>query len=201
VSEDSIRIDNPFAPPRAVVADAAPDRETVQVLASRGSRFIATVIDWGVFFLLLLLANAVWRWGMAQAGEYLDLVFYVVPASWLGLAAANVLMLWRSGQTVGKRLLGLRVVRVDGQRVNFPRLFFIRFLLPTLAICVPSMITDSDLPFLAPWAAWALDALFIFGAARQCLHDKLAKTKVVTAESSLRATRAGSRTLTLRPAA
>ena len=87
-------------------------------------------------------------------------------------------MLFRSlhafGGTLGKKLLGLRIVRTDGSRAGFVRLFFGR---AGVAV-VPAFV-----PLLG--SLWALvDMLVIFRESRQCLHDQIADTMVVTAASS-----------------
>ncbi|HTZ94518.1 MAG TPA: RDD family protein [Streptosporangiaceae bacterium] len=55
-----------------------------------------------------------------------------------------------TGFTIGKRLVGLRVVRLDGQPVGLPRAF-VRTLL--LMLVVPAMMMDRDLRGLQDKAA------------------------------------------------
>ncbi len=55
-----------------------------------------------------------------------------------------------TGFTIGKRLLGIRVARLDGQPVGFPRAF-IRTVL--LMLVVPAMMMDRDLRGLQDKAA------------------------------------------------
>jgi uncharacterized RDD family membrane protein YckC len=197
VSESSFRDENPFAPPRAVVADLGPDHAATQAPASRGVRLGATLIDCAFFLLtlapMMVLAYGLFPGARAQA---------VIPAAiaclvaFLVLTGANWSLLWRGGQTLGKRILGIRVVRSNGDRASFPRQVFVRYLLTSIVLGIPSLIAQGLAPRAADplsWAAWTMDALFIFGASRQCLHDMIADTKVVTAASSTRATRAGAR--------
>ena len=86
-----------------------------------------------------------------------------------------------TGQTVGKRMMGIRVVRTDGSRVSLPRFLFMRGL-PVAILGV--------LPLLR-YVMFLVDSLVIFRESRQCLHDNFADTKVVTAASSEAATLAG----------
>jgi uncharacterized RDD family membrane protein YckC len=58
-------------------------------------------------------------------------------------------------------------VRADGSRVSLGRLILLR----NVVVWILSMIPLFSI----------VDALFIFGEARQCLHDKIADTIVVKA--------------------
>lgn len=71
-----------------------------------------------------------------------------------------------SGQTIGKRVVRIRIVKQeDNELPGFGRGVAVRMLLNGL---------------FALWAPYALaDVLFIFGATRECLHDRIARTKVV----------------------
>ena len=81
------------------------------------------------------------------------------------------LLAWRS-QSVGKLLLGLRIVREqDGGPPGVVRVFLIRG-------SVPFMI--EQIPF-AGFVFWVVDSCFIFRDDHRCLHDLLAGTRVVPA--------------------
>ena len=62
----------------------------------------------------------------------------------------DVLLTGLTGVTIGKRLCGLRVIRLDGHPVGLPRAF-VRTLL--LMLVVPAMIMDRDLRGLQDKAA------------------------------------------------
>ena len=72
-----------------------------------------------------------------------------------------------NGQTIAKRIVGIKVIRTDGSPVSLGRIFWLRNVVNALLGVVPlyNMI----------------EVLFIFGEARQCLHDKIADTIVVRA--------------------
>jgi uncharacterized RDD family membrane protein YckC len=72
-----------------------------------------------------------------------------------------------NGQSIAKRMLGIKVVRADGSAITLGRIFWMRNILNTLISFIPLY--------------GLVDALFIFGESRQCLHDKLADTIVVRA--------------------
>jgi uncharacterized RDD family membrane protein YckC len=73
----------------------------------------------------------------------------------------------RNGQSIAKKLLSIKVVRSDGSRASLGRIFWLRNIVNTLLSIVPLY--------------GVIDALFIFGEQRQCLHDKIADTIVVKA--------------------
>jgi uncharacterized RDD family membrane protein YckC len=79
----------------------------------------------------------------------------------------TVIYLLANGQTIAKKWLGIKVVRVDGSRASFARIFWLRNFL-NLALSI--------LPLYG-----IIDSLFIFSESRQCLHDKIADTVVVNA--------------------
>jgi uncharacterized RDD family membrane protein YckC len=81
------------------------------------------------------------------------------------------------GGTLGKKLMGLRIVRSDGSRAGFVRLFFAR----GGAAVIPAFIP------LVNFVWGLLDTLLIFRDSRQCLHDQIADTIVVSAASSMNA--------------
>ena len=93
----------------------------------------------------------------------------------------SAVLVYRYGQTFGKRVMGIRVVRTDGSRVAFSRFIFLRWL-PT---------ASSALLPLIRYVIFLVDPLLIFRDSRQCLHDNIADTQVVTAASSVDATLAG----------
>jgi len=72
-----------------------------------------------------------------------------------------------NGQSIAKRMLGIKVVRTDGSPITLGRLFWMRNVLNNIIGIIPFYVL--------------VDLLFIFGEARQCLHDKLADTIVVQA--------------------
>lgn len=84
--------------------------------------------------------------------------------AWLYFTVIYVLA---NGQTIAKKWLGIRVVRTDGSRASFARIFWLRNLL-NLALSI--------MPLYG-----IIDSLFIFNESRQCLHDKIADTVVVNA--------------------
>jgi uncharacterized RDD family membrane protein YckC len=78
----------------------------------------------------------------------------------------NIYFLVKNGQTIGKKLLHIRIVNVeDGSKASFAALIFLRALLPGILGFVPFF----------PIA----DVCFIFRGDRRTLHDMIAGTIVV----------------------
>jgi uncharacterized RDD family membrane protein YckC len=93
------------------------------------------------------------------------LIAWCVITAWL--VAAN-------GQSIGKRIVGIKVVRTDGSRASFARIFLLRNVV-------------NGLPNLLPYAGWLyqlVDPLLIYQESRQCLHDRIADTIVVRCAST-----------------
>jgi uncharacterized RDD family membrane protein YckC len=90
----------------------------------------------------------------------------------LAVGAMLVWDLWwlhRYGQTIGKRMLGIRIVRCDGTHAPLWRIVCLRDGLMTAL---------EGIPLLGPFIGLT-DSLVIFRADRRCLHDMIADTKVV----------------------
>ena len=84
-------------------------------------------------------------------------------------ATIQTWMLAVRGQTVGKRLLGIRIVRVqDDANPGFVHAVVLRSFVPILLRAIPVV----GLGF------WLVDVLCIFREDRRCLHDLIAGTKV-----------------------
>lgn len=170
---------NPYAPP--VHYDAAYGGygggwDVAQ--APRGTRFVARFIDG-----LLILAAAVPGFvvlalsadsdkGRNSPDAYLApialillLVFGFLIYQWMGIA--------KNGQTLGKRWMGIRVVKQDGSPVDFVSGVILRE-------WVPSLI--SNIPYIGGFFG-LVDAVMIFSSDHLCAHDHIAKTRVVMASS------------------
>jgi uncharacterized RDD family membrane protein YckC len=94
--------------------------------------------------------------------------------AWCGITAWLVAT---SGQTIGKRMVGIKVVRTDGSHASFGRIFLLRNLVSSL----PAL-----LPFVGLLYQLVIDPIFIFQDSRRCLHDLIADTTVVRSVSKVR---------------
>lgn len=161
---------NPYAAPHAAVRDMHAEEDVV--LASRLSRLGAALIDSAFIFVPAILI-AIMTPGIRN-GTSSDPSGFVLGLFGLGVIAFVVyqfVLLYRHGQTVGKKIVGIRIVRPDGGRASFPRLLFLRYFVPGLLGAVP----------IVGFIFTIVDVLFIFAEDRRCLHDKIADTIVVNA--------------------
>jgi uncharacterized RDD family membrane protein YckC len=174
------------------------------MLAGAGSRFMARVVDIIAVLVLAAIAN-VWfaiefwrsfepvlRWAMSQpaswntvprsaehATEMVIVMGFVLTAVWFAYevpASAN------SGQTLGKRIFGIKIVRVESDgRLGFGRSFrrWVRLAWPT-----PFWLVCYGLPVIIQ----IIDCLFVAIDRRlhQALHDRICHTVVVQVPRSSR---------------
>ena len=100
-------------------------------LARFGRRLVAVTVDWFVCTLIASLLTH-YRLGEGGVGPFKPLAVFVVM---------NLLLVGTLGSTIGHRLLGIRVVRLDGATPG-PVLAVTRTLL--LAVVIPAVIWDRD---------------------------------------------------------
>ncbi len=166
---------NPYAAPGAAVRDMRDEADVV--LATRLARLGAALIDSAIVMLpLMMIAVPAYQGyvaranGMPAPGAALgSTAMMLLGLGFLAFSVLQLVLLYRHGQTVGKKIVGIRIVRPDGGRASFPRLFFLRY-------GVPSLI--GWIPLVGPIFA-LVNVLFIFGEERRCLHDRIADTIVV----------------------
>jgi uncharacterized RDD family membrane protein YckC len=168
---------NPYAAPGAVVDDVSAfggnDLEARK--ATRGQRLGAAMLDNLIIVLCVVPIvlfgiaynrdhAAVQEWGTAG----IVLVFLGLILL-LGIFVYNCILLSRNGQTIGKRLLKIKIVRADGTPVTLSRVIFLRWL---------PLVLLGMIPFIGR-VVGLVDALLIFRAERRCLHDNIADTIVI----------------------
>lgn len=163
---------NPYAPPAAHVEDIAPAGEA-GMPGGRGARFGAALIDgvigglagWALWKLTPLSA-----WVAGAFSVWQGLAMQVIAGMTM-FALIHGWLLATRGQTLGKLMLKLRIVRSNGERASLARLLGLRYALGTAIGIVP----------LVGWLYVLVDLLLIFRESRQCLHDNIADTIVVVA--------------------
>ncbi len=161
-----------FAPPSARIDDPSPAPGEL-AMADRGMRLLAALIDTAIGFGLMWLVSKVTPWnpfspeaagklGPTVTNLAIGFVLFLLTQGWL---------LVQHGQTIGKRLLRLRIVRPDGARVDAARMLGLRYGINSIATAVPYV-----------GMVYALvDCLMIFRQQRRCVHDLIADTIVVRA--------------------
>ena len=159
---------NPYAAPSAVVDDVAPEGEFV--LAGRGERFLAVIVDGLVASPMYVAGFIIYGATLRNQTPSLIAMLFVLIYG-IALIVVNLTLVARNAQTIGKKLLGIKVQRKDGSRASLGRIFWLR----NVVNAIPSFI-----PFVG--AIYGLvDVLFIFGEPRRCVHDYIADTVVVKA--------------------
>ena len=110
-----------------------------------GRRLLALIIDW---LLCELVVSAVTRHSMTGVSDHA----YIATQDWTLLVCALEIYLLTavSGLTIGKRLLGIRVIRTDGRR---PGLAWAALRTILLFFVVPPLLSDRDLRGLHDRAA------------------------------------------------
>ncbi len=160
--------------------DPHPPQETYDVeAASRLSRLGAFLVD--ALVALAPLAALVALIPMALlSGRMGSLLLFLLLAGGISLAVliTHMVLLVRNGQTIGKKVLGIRMITSSGDIPSLWRVFFLRWLPFALAA------TAVELVFRRRGLGnviYLVDALLIFQPTRRCLHDLLADTHVIKA--------------------
>lgn len=162
--------DQRFAPPQAHVADLAPGE---MELAGRGVRLMAAIVDgligaglgWAVT-LIPAVESVVAAQGPVGFGSFNYMsVLIGLPVF---LLVQGVLLLQR-GQTIGKILFKLRIVRSDGSKPDAWRLLGLRYGIGIVLNLNAAVASIYGL----------IDSLLIFRESRKCLHDSIADTQVI----------------------
>ncbi|MEZ4371900.1 MAG: RDD family protein [Polyangiaceae bacterium] len=138
-------------------------------LADRDQRLMAAITD----RLLLLVTSAV---GLAVASHFMDLdvadpdadlqIQLIFLVSSMPMNILQWFLVAKSGQTIGKKMQRIRIVRMDGKPVGFVH-----------GVVMRSWILGA-VSFLI-FCLGAIDALYIFREDRRCLHDHIADTQVI----------------------
>ncbi len=156
---------NPYAPPSvdAQTPAWAQDYDMGQVLATPGTRLVAQLLDG------LLLVGACLPAIIGAIAESPELAIGLGVLGYLGLSIYQWYLLATTGQTLGKKWMGVRVVKyADGGPVDFVSAVVLRLWVIGLASAFISIVG-------------LIDVLFIFSSEHRCLHDHIAGTKVIVA--------------------
>jgi len=182
--------ENLYAPPQTAPELIKEDKIQFSVhLASRWARLGAVIIDGiilgiagvGIGFLLSLLGSSLNLGGIFErffwADEESETLTLTIISTALDIAlylAINTYFLVKSGQTIGKKALGIQVVSRDTHQLLSPgKIIGIRYILPEVFYIIPS---------IGPLFA-LVDTLFIFSAEKRCIHDLMAGSIVIKSSS------------------
>lgn len=162
---------NPYAPPQAGITV---NRLSGSLeLASLGDRLVAAILDAGVGVTCVIPMMVGWFIGDHNDQPPSPLALGLIGVSGLlliGLTIYNLVLLATRGQTIGKKLKGIRIVTFpDGANPGGVKTILLRGFVNGLISGVPYLGTVYAL----------VDICFIFREDRRCIHDLIAGTQVV----------------------
>lgn len=137
-------------------------------LAAIKSRIFAGLIDLLIAVIALFLAKFI----LVNSGSHVLTILgiFVAVAIVLGVMVYQAVLLSSAGQTIGKKMMRIRVVAFsDGSNPGFIKAVLMRWWLPSLVYPIPYL----------GWTFWLADGLLVFKEDRRCLHDLMAGTKVI----------------------
>lgn len=142
---------------------AAPPPPVGYVLAGRGTRLVAQIVDaliglpLGIIYLVMV--------ALTESEAVAIMGIFLVITGVLGLVAYQWYLLSTLGQTIGKRMLNIKVVKLDGTIGGFVTQVLMRGILNAFIGFIPLY--------------GLVDILFIFSEERRCIHDHIAGTRVI----------------------
>lgn len=163
---------NPYAAP---VSDAAPSWQMGMddhgILASRGSRFAGSLLD-GLIYTVVALPIFFLTMDFDTMGSEPDVfdIYAKIGIPILLVAIVQWYLISTTGQSLAKKMLGMKIIKTTGEEVNFVSGVLLRSWVPAFIGWIPMVGGFFGL----------VDALYIFGAEHQCIHDKIAGTKVIS---------------------
>ena len=83
----------------------------------------------------------------------------------------NSTLLYKYGQSVGKKIIGIKIITLEGKLPTFFNIYVMRHLSLTIISLIP----------IIGRLFWIADDLFIFRKNKRCVHDYIAGTRVVKA--------------------
>lgn len=170
---DNTTQSNPYSTPGA---DLSPRSGNSGEIAGRWTRLGAAFID-GIIVGVAVLAPIIFFMGgweaYAEKTASSPIMMSTIGAiiGFIAYIAINGRFLAQNGQSIGKKLVGIKIVRTDGSKADFARIVSRRLgpvygcqLIPVIGVYLP-----------------LIDVLCIFRDSNQCLHDQIADTIVVKA--------------------
>ena len=149
--------------------------ETTANLATRWQRLWASIIDSiTVMFITLPIMYFTGMFDMVAEGRQPGLL-YSLGIGLAGIAffaLINYQALTTKGQTIGKKVLGIKIVDLD-ESLPSGKSLLTRYV---------AYFGFGQIPIAGPLIS-IINILFIFGKEKRCGHDYLGKTKVIKADA------------------
>lgn len=182
--------ENPYLSPQTPLQNLTSQEAPSHVeLASRWARLGASLLDAIIMMVIFMpIVFVVIMFGFTDNGEpssafidslsaFSSSVIGNVLMSVMGIViyiAINGYLLSKYGQSVGKKILGIRVVDYQTQQLlSFGRVVGLRYVLITVLTQIP----------LVGGLFGLVNVLFIFGSEKRCIHDLIAGSSVIKATS------------------
>ncbi|MBU2986688.1 RDD family protein [Saccharophagus degradans] len=142
-------------------------------LAGRWYRLGGAIVDSIAFmavYIPVMIVLGVWETIIGGEKPTFLLTLTLTAIGLLIFVCLNGYFLYTNGQTIGKKLLGTKIVSASTHEI-----------LPlgkVMSFRVLPVQVASIVPFIGPWMS-IVDVLFIFGKSKQCVHDLIANTIVI----------------------
>lgn len=164
-------LDNPYAAPEAdltMVKEVGSDGE----LAARSTRLVAAIVDsliGAIYAIPITYFLGTWTYVSQGLTPPIGVTIAAAVFGFLAFLLIHGSFLKASGQTIGKKVTGIRIADLDGNVPDLGTIILRRYLPLSVIASIP--LLGIYLPIL--------DVLFIFRKDRRCIHDLIAGTKVL----------------------
>ncbi len=161
---------NVYSTPKADLVEAS---ATESELASRWSRLGAAFLDTIIISCFSVpLMYFTGGFDSIMEGQQPSFAYSIMlfVAGLVVFLILNGYLLVTAGQTIGKRLIGIKIVTLEGELPNA-----VRNLLPRYA----TYMLPGQVPIVGGLFS-LVNILFIFGKQKRCIHDYAGNTKVIT---------------------
>jgi uncharacterized RDD family membrane protein YckC len=165
-----------FAPPKANLEGVAAVAAGTFTPADRGTRLAAVMLDGlmslpGAVMFVVPVVMMRAGGGSKTPGIVGGIAMVVASLYFLAFLVYQVYLLSTRGQTLGKRWMKIKVIKLDGSNPGFVGAVLLRIIVNGVISVVPYLGGIYGL----------VDSLFIFREDRRCVHDLIAGTRVVVA--------------------
>ena len=159
-----------------------PTETKVQPICSFWGRLLALGVDLGLLFMVGSLLGMLFEDRLAQLGVWGRLVGFALVVFYFGLLNSRM----GQGQTLGKRLLRVRVVDAKGELISLGRSLLRAVILGAIFLLDSSMAGGNWVVYGIVLALWlGLIYWYVFNrGTRQSLHDLVVGTYVVRDEAA-----------------
>lgn len=144
-------------------------------LATRWQRFLASMLD-GVIIMAIIAPAMILTGGFddVSSGGQPSLGYSMLMAAigMAGFVLLNGKLLATSGQTIGKKALGIKIVDTNGNLPSVKQHLLKRYAVYFLPGQIP----------IAGGLFSTINILFIFGKQKRCIHDNIGDTMVVKSQ-------------------